>query len=233
METIIIILLLLSAISFSLQLQFFKVRWITALYLAVISVFIYNIYPLAIEQSYTSLREMFSDVEMMNNFVVLLVIESTLGVVLSMLMIKDHFNEPINRFFRWFVYFPGITIFPAIFYLESLIFLQGFDIEFSSLAIVLCISIPTVIWLLGRAVKSIIPEVDLKLELKFVLHILQLIGGVVISIVVLKLPVNRVEGEYLTIDQIIPIVLFSIFFILVGMVVRGLKIKRLSKKLNR
>ena len=160
------------------------------MYCLILAVGFYLSYPLAIEQSYTSFQTTLANQKIVSNFLVLQIVECILGLLFCIFLIRDFYKERTIPVFRYFKLFPGFIVLPALFYAESLIFLSFSGISFQLLAIAIALVFPLMIWGLMQFTSWLIPEYDLRLELKFILHILQLILSVVISVKIYALPVQ-------------------------------------------
>ncbi len=217
MHTLIIILFVLVFLSLVIQLSLIHQKYSTVVFYILSSVILYFLYPFAIEQSYSKFKSLTQNVQTVSNFMVVQIIECLLGILFSIFLIKIFYNERVHKFFKYFIFFPGLIIFPAIFYAESAIFLNVSGMNFQLLAVIIAISLPAIIIGLKIMIKVLIPEYDLRLELKFILHILQLLTAIVISINIFKLPTANIESDF-HISQLL--VFFGLVFIfgIVGLV---------------
>ena len=226
-QTLTIILLVLAIIACSLQFSLFPVRKVIWGWLAGIAVYVYLMYSKAIEQSYSVFTEMISDSSLMTDFAVLLIIEAIAGLLLSIYLIRFYYNERVKKYFHYFVYLPGITLFYAIFYLESYLFLQITGINFQWLAIILAIVIPLFLLTVKWIITSLIPEFDLRLELKFGLHIIQLVGAVILSVLLLSLPVKRMD-IMISVNQLSVFLITVFVFAALGVLWYNFRMKQLN-----
>ncbi|MCU4155534.1 hypothetical protein J1N10_06070 [Carboxylicivirga sp. A043] len=229
MQTIVITLFILAIVSFAIQLQLFRNRWLLWGWLFVVALFVYFMHHLAIDQSYKTFRATLTNSSVMMDFTVLQVIEAVGGLLVSIFLIRAHYNEPVKKFFRYSIYLPGIIIFPALFYLESIFFLQVHGIDFKSVALIVAIIAMVVLYILGWGFKALIPEFDLQLEMKFIVHLLQLIGGIILSVVMLRLPIHSAGQELSALPMLV------LLFVALGGIISGLfwyriKLKRFAKR---
>ncbi len=225
-QALVIILFVLAIVSCSIQFSLFPIKKVIWGWLAGISVYVYLMYQQAIEQSYSVFREMLSNSTLMTDFTVLQVIEAIGGILLSIYLIRFHFKERVKSIYQYFVYLPGIILFPAIFYIESYLFLQITGMNFQGLAICLAIAIPALILLMKWGITSLIPEFDLRLELKFALHIIQLVNAVILSVFLLRLPVKTVNIDS-PINQILTLLFVLFVFVAVGALWYNFRMKQL------
>ncbi len=191
MQSIIIVLLVVSLLSFSLQLSLFSYKKAQWLWLVAVGIGIYWMYPQAIQQSYSKFQQYINNSSLMGNFSTIAVFESIMGIVMSIYMIRFIFEKHTRyKSLHYVNYLPGIISFPAIFYLESYAFLHIRSLSFQTLAIVLTVAIPALLVGIRYLLVVLIPEIDLRFELKFFVHFLQLILAIVLSVLLTKSAVN-------------------------------------------
>lgn len=196
MQTLITVLFILAIIAFPLQLSLLKRKYIIYGWLILTGCFIWFMHTRAIEQSYSRFQEQLSDTDLVGNLLVLQIIESIGGMLLSIFLIRLHYNERVKKNFHLLVYFPGIIVLPALFYLESYMFLNIPGIPFKVLAAILAISIPLLLLLVLYFLKQMVEEFDLRLEIKFMVHLFQLLLAVIISITLFRLPTSATKTAF-------------------------------------
>lgn len=228
-EALVIILLVLAIASCSLQFTLFPLRRIIWGYLVGIGIYIYLMYSRAIEQSYSVFKEILSETPLMTDFVVVQVIEAIGGLLISIFLIRFYYNEPVKRYFQFLVYFPGIIVFPAIFYAESYLFLQVSGMNFQVLAIVMATTFPLFLLAGKWLITNLIPEFDLRLELKFGIHIIQLICAVILSVVLFRLPVKTANLS-VSANQLIAMLSIGLLFTVLGVLWYNFRMNKLINK---
>lgn len=218
METLILILFATAVLLTGIQLSFVGNKWAVAAWLLVLAIFVFAMHTRAIEQSYDSFTRQLENTRLITDFVVVLVLEALLGILTAIFMIRKHFGESTRSRFRLAMYFPGLTVFPALFYFMSLFYLNSFTFSFTSVAVVLAVAFPLVMLLLRYTAKKIVPEFELRAELKFILHILQLLGGIILSIQYMKLPVaQRSDAPVLPLGDLLMMLLLIAGFVGIGL----------------
>lgn len=226
METLVLILFILSFLLTGIQLSFMPKKLMVGMCLLVSGLFTFAMHSRAIEQSYDSFMRQLEDTSLVTDFVVVLVIEAILGLLLAIFMIRKHYGEPVRKFFRNAVYFPGIIVFPALFYAMSLVYLNTTSFSFTSIAIVLSFVFPLILLGIRFLVKKLIPEFELRAELKFILHIIQLLGGIILSIQYLKLPVSQQHNtSALPVNNLIVMILITLGIIGLGILKHRLMLR--------
>ncbi len=218
METLILILFATAVLLSGIQLSFVGNKWAVAAWLLVFGIFVFAVHTRAIEQSYDSFTRQLENTRLITDFVVVLVLEALLGILTAIFMIRKHFGESARSRFRLAMYFPGLTVFPALFYFMSLFYLNSFTFSFTSVAVALAVAFPLVILLLRYTAKKIVPEFELRAELKFILHILQLLGGIILSIQYMKLPVAQLsDAPVLPLGDLLIMLLLTAGFVGIGL----------------
>ncbi|MCL3781963.1 hypothetical protein EMN47_16375 [Prolixibacteraceae bacterium JC049] len=225
-QTVVIILFLLAFATSCLQFSLFPNRKVLGMQLVLIAVFMYFIHSWAIEQSYSRIKDSLSDMALMTDYTVLQVIEAIGGVLLSIFLIRMLFKEPVKKVFRYFVYCPGIMLFPALFYFESYLFLTISGVNFQLMAVTIAIVVPFLILIVRKGLLKLIPEAELRLELKFGLHLIQLAGAVILSILLFSLPVPLIN-ETVEITQLLLLAGSVIIVAVVGFVFYNYRLKKI------
>ena len=195
MSLLIIILFITAFTSFILQISLIKRFAVQLGFCGILSLGLYFSYPYAIEQSYSSFKATIENKEIVSNFLVIQIIECIMGLLFCIFLIRDFFKERTIAIFRYFKLFPGIIVIPAFFYLQSVVFLNVPGIDFQVLALIIAVLFPILVFGSIKLFNCLIPEYDLRLELKFIIHILQLILSVVVSIKLFALPVKSSLGD--------------------------------------
>lgn len=185
MDTIVWILILLVAFSFVLKQSFWPIMAVWGI-AAMAAVFIVLMWPYAIEQSKTQIADWLANPALMQDTAVFLTIEVALQMIFCLLSVHVANFSPVKRRMTWvwktLYWFPGILIFPVLFFgLTQLIFAMP-GISFQQVAwgfgFVVLIVIPLVRWV----VKVALPEEDLRLELFFLMNALIVILGVIATV---------------------------------------------------
>ncbi len=175
-------MMILVCFSFVLKQTFHGVKEIMVI--AVLTAFFVGLsWPFAIEQSKTQIAAWIADQKLMLDMAVLLSVD----VALTMLFCVNHVDlktsEHVSRrkwmFYIVLKYFPGLLVFPVLFsLLVMLIFMlpgMSFQVVAWSLAVVLLVLVPA----LAYALRWILPERPIRLELLFLVEVLLGLMGIV------------------------------------------------------
>ena len=175
MDTVVLVLMLLTAFNFLLKQTFWKLIAV-GIIAAICAVFAGLMWPYAIEQSKTQIANWLSNQPLMLDTSVLLSVEVCIQMAYAMLAIhvaNDYPAKPrmilMYRFLRWF---PGLLIFPVLF--SGLVYLifafpgTSFQTIAWSYAAFILAAIPC-----GRFILLyLLPEKELRLELFFLTNAL-------------------------------------------------------------
>lgn len=230
MQTLIVILFALAWLSFLLQISLSKQKRVAFAFALLIAIGLYLSYPYAIEQSYTKFREILLNIKWLSNLIVFQIIESLAGILFSIFLIRMFYNEKVQKIFRFFIYFPGIIIFPTIFYTQSFLFLNLTGLDFKILAIGIALIMPLSIIALRFLICYLVPEYDLRLELKFIVHIIQLILAVFISVKLFSLPTTQQQIQEFSIYQLLALLMLLLIFGIIGIINYNRKMLKMIKK---
>ncbi len=228
-QTLIIILFLLAWLSFVLQLSITNNKTVVIIFLSLIAIGLFLSYPYAIEQSYSKFKGVVANKELVSNLMVLQIIESVLGLLFSIFLIRKFYNERVHKIFKWFIYFPGIVIVPTIFYTQSFFFLNFAGLSFQTFAVIIAVCMPLAIWGLRFLVKYLVPEYALRLELKFITHTFQLLVAVIISVLLFSLPTANNYIQQFPIYQTLVFALLIVVFGALGIWQYNRQIKKMNR----
>lgn len=185
METIVLVLMLVIGFSFMLK-QTFNKKWTVVAIATTAAVFVGLMWSFAIEQSKTQILDWLQNPDLMRDTSVILTIEVVINIVYCMLAVHIRSTGPISkrmlntyRILRWF---PGLMIFPVLF--SALVYLifalpgYSFTLISWSLASVVLIIIP----LGSYALKKMLYEKELRLEMLFLSNLLIAILGIIATV---------------------------------------------------
>lgn len=177
MEAVIQLLIFLLIVDFLLKISFWKTGQMMIISF-ICGIFVFAVYPYAIEQSKTQITDFLNDTEMLLDASVLISIESGLGIAFCFSMMKSLFGETW-KYQSILTFFPGLLIFPVLFYeLTNLIFMfPGIDFALTAclFGAALVVGIPAV----SFGLKKLLPEKDLRLELLFLCYFMTVIVGLI------------------------------------------------------
>ncbi len=228
MDIILSIILIFIVLQLSLHLSFFDKKEVMAGYLIVTAIFVYLAYPYAIEESYKTIKATMNNDRVITNFIGLTIFENTLILMFSIVQLELLFNSNPKKIWKYVKYFTGIAFLISVYYTETLLFIniQGFD--FQVLAIIIALIIPSVMLLLKQAIKWLVPENYLRIELKFFVSLTLIFLSVILSIIVTKTPVNTSPQSY-DFKPLILSITSAIILIIIGYIYNIFKTKKTWK----
>lgn len=185
METVILVLMLVVIFMTWLKLTFLKM-WQIIVVAVICSLFIGFSWPYAIQQSRNEISEWLGNQRLMLDTSVLLTIEVFWQMAYCMLSGKLLYGETVSRRTVWIYrilrFFPGLLIFPVLFYLQIQVMYQISGVDFAivswSLALIVFVAVIGGSYLL----KWFLPQKSLRLEVLFLSSSLVLILGIVTTV---------------------------------------------------
>ncbi|MDR1226246.1 MAG: hypothetical protein LBK47_05030 [Prevotellaceae bacterium] len=181
MELIVQILMLFIVVNCIFKLSFWK--WWQALIFALLCAgCIVAGYPLAILQSKTQIADYLQNAKAMQNAAILVTIESMVCFGFCFAALGSLFGKKASQWVKALFWYPGLLIFPVLFYVltQTIFALPG--ITFSAIANNLAIIILAVLPLLSYSIKRLIPENELRLEVHFLVSLFVCILGLITTV---------------------------------------------------
>ncbi|PID93261.1 MAG: hypothetical protein CSA95_08380 [Bacteroidetes bacterium] len=180
----------MAGLLFSLQFTFMKRKAFVLFWLLLSGVALRLFYPYALEISNTEIMSRLNDATFIGDFLVIQIFEVFFGLLISIFFIRLHYGSRERKILAYASYFPGVVVFLSLFYLQSSLFLEIRGISYNLLAWMMVFLIPLALWGFSWLMKWLLPVEDLRLEIKFILHIFQLVIAVVVSVMAFSLPVR-------------------------------------------
>lgn len=185
METVVLVMMIVVCFNYLLK-QTWRKPLFVALSTVVCALFVGLAWPWAIEQSKNQIADWLADSALMLDLAVLLTLEVALQMTFCVVAAHIHTAGRVKpsvvwiyRLLRWF---PGLLVFPVLFSLlvAAIFALPGtsFPLTAWSLAATVAVAIP-----LGRwALKHLLPEKEIRLELLFLTNALIAILGIIATV---------------------------------------------------
>ena len=185
METVVWVMILLVCFNFVLK-QTYRKEWMIAAISLVCALFVALTWQWAIEQSKSQLNDWLNNPALMLDTAVILSIEVIIQMAYCIMAVHLMNTGKVRRrtilVYRLLRWFPGLLIFPVLFHLETrcMFWLTGmaFTTIAYGLAIVVLLAIPALAW----AIKWLIPEKELRLEVFFLSNALIAILGIIATV---------------------------------------------------
>ncbi len=229
METVVFVLMLLVCFSYLLK-QTSRKLYALFISSAVCALFVGFSWPYAIEQSRSQISVWLSDAPLMLDMAVLLTLEVALQMAFCLLSARIHTSgvvRPVTlwtyRLLRWF---PGLLIFAVLFSLLTAVIFSFPGVAFNRIAWTLAAVVAVVIPSGSYALRWLLPEREIRLELLFLLQALMALLGIVASVNGRTAVVGVSPVDWPALGGI---VLLSLVGLLCGMAVYRIKLKRIIK----
>ena len=229
METVVLIMMIIVCFNYILK-QTWRKPYFVALSAIVCGMFVGGMWPYAIEQSKSRISDWLADSSLMLDLAAILTVEVALQMSFCIMAAHIHSSGKIKartlwtyRILRWF---PGILIFPVLFSLlvATIFALPGtsFPLIAWSLAAAVAIVIPTGRW----ALKRLLPEKEIRLELLFLTNALIAVLGIVATVNGQTAVAGNDPVDWIALSGVVAFVAAGI---IVGIIAYGIKLKKLIK----
>lgn len=185
METVVLVMMIVVCFNYLLK-QTWRKPFYVAFSAVVCALLVGLAWPWAIEQSKNQIAGWLADSALMLDLAVLLTLEVALQMAFCIVAAHIHsagrVKPSVVRIYRLLRWFPGLLVFPVLFSLlvAAIFALPGvsFPLVAWSLAAVVAVVIP-----LGRwALKHLLPEKEIRLELLFLTNALIAILGIIATV---------------------------------------------------
>lgn len=185
MDTVVWILILLTAFNFLLKQSFWR-PVATCVAAGIAALFVVLVWPLAIEQSKTQIADWLSDNQLMLDTSVVLTVELSLQMAFCLLSVHVANYSPVKPRMRWMYkalyWFPGVLVLLVLFFgLTQTIFTfpgMSFRLLAWLFAAFVLVAVPLGRWL----IKRLLPEPELRLELFFLTNALAAVLGIIATV---------------------------------------------------
>ena len=181
MEYIIQILILFIFINTILKLSYWK-WWQAVVFGTVCGGFILLIYPYAITQTKTQLFDFLNNARIMQDMAVLVTFESVIYLAFCFTAMRQLYGKKAKRWIKPLEWYPGLLVFPALFYvlINAVFNLSGTD--FSRIAYVLAGGVFVLFPLLSWGMKYVLPEKELRMEVQFLVSLFVAVIGLICTV---------------------------------------------------
>lgn len=230
METVVLVMMIVVCFNYLVK-QTFRKAYFVAVSAVVCALFVGLAWPWAIEQSKNQIADWLADSALMLDLAVLLTLEVALQMTFCVVAAHIHtagrVKPSVVRLYRLLRWFPGLLVFPVLFSLlvAAIFALPGvsFPLIAWSLAAIVAIVIP-----LGRwALKHLLPEREIRLELLFLANALIAILGIIATVNGRTAVAGGTTVDWMALGGVTTFVAAGG---LLGMAVFRLKQKRMNKK---
>ena len=185
MDTIVLILILLTAFNFLLKQTFWKPVAVGAA-AGIATIFVILMWPYAIEQSKTQIADWLSDNQLMLDTSVVLTLEIVLQMAFCLLAVHVANYSPVKKrmmvAYRLLYWFPGVLIIPVLFFGLTQAIFSFPGVSFKLIAWLFGLFVFVVIPLGRWLIRWLLPEEDLRVELFFLTNALVAILGIIATV---------------------------------------------------
>lgn len=232
METVVLVMMIVVCFNYLLK-QTWRKPFYVAFSAVVCALLVGLAWPWAIEQSKNQIAGWLADSALMLDLAVLLTLEVALQMTFCVVAAHIHtagrVKPSVVRLYRLLRWFPGLLIFPVLFsLLVAAIFAMpgtSFPLVAWSLAAIVAVAIP-----LGRwALKRLLPEKEIRLELLFLTNALIALLGIIATVNGRTAVAGATAVDWPALGSVMSLVAAGG---LLGVAVFRIKQKRMNKKLK-
>ena len=185
MEAVLLIMIFLVCFNFVLK-QTYRKPWYVLASAVVCALFVVVAWPWAIEQSKSQLHDWLNNPKLMLDTAVILSVEVIIQMAYCILAVHLAYTGRVRRrtvwLYRLLRWFPGLLIFPVLFYIETqcMFLFTGADFQVVAYGLAACVLIlvPMLTW----GVRWLVPEKELRLEVFFLSNALIAILGIIATV---------------------------------------------------
>ena len=181
MELLVQILMLFVVLATALRLSFSS-RGYALVYALLLGGFVYLSSPYAIEQTKTGLAAYIADRSLREYAAIFISLEVALFVGYSFSRLERPRSRRGQLLALALAAYPGLLLFPVLFYLQSTLLFALPGVSFSLLAFLLAVASALAVYGLGRALRWLVPEEELRLEVFFLVQLFTFILGIIASV---------------------------------------------------
>ena len=181
MELLVQILMLFVVLATALRLSFSS-RGYALVYALLLGGFVYLSSPYAIEQTKTGLAAYIADRSLREYAAIFISLEVALFVGYSFSRLERPRSRRGQLLALALAAYPGLLLFPVLFYLQSTLLFALPGVSFSLLAFLLALASALAVYSLGRALRWLVPEEELRLEVFFLVQLFTFILGIIASV---------------------------------------------------
>ncbi|MEB3004593.1 hypothetical protein [Capnocytophaga sp. G2] len=175
--SLLLIFILLNSI---IKLSFWKL-WQVTLFGLIVGGFLWRVYDFASEQSQVTLDQMLSNIKILSDMAVLVTIESAIGILFCFVALRDYYQNRESRWTRVLRWFPGVLIFPCLFYGLAQAFFYFSGVDFQTITFIIIGMTLFFIIAGAKAIAWALPERDLRLEVHFLMSIFVTLLGLALT----------------------------------------------------
>lgn len=185
MEAVLLIIIFLVCFNFVLK-QTYRKWWLVMAGAVVCALFVCVAWPWAIEQSKSQLNDWLNNPKLMLDTAVILSFEVIIQMAYCILAVHLAYTGKVRRrtiwLYRMLRWFPGLLIFPVLFYIETQCMFLFTGTDFQTIAYCLAVCVLILIPLLAWGIRWLVPEKELRLEVFFLSNALIAILGIIATV---------------------------------------------------
>ena len=172
---------------------FIERAWGRLLTAALVAAVAYAVYPIVLRQSLPAFLGSLEGADI-QTLAAVLAFDGVVGCAGATLLLRARPAPPFDRVRRWVrlaAYQVGVIPVLALFYLEMKVFDAASEWSFETTAMVLCLAIVAAGTAGSEAIRRLLPDVDLRVELRLLVHVGQVVLAAALTAYALQGGVER------------------------------------------
>lgn len=223
MLVLILFLFVICFAGFCLQSSFLNKK-LVIVYAIISSLFIYFSHEYVINESFSSIRKMLENQNLMYSFSIIVTIESIFGILTNLSILKKSKSDK----FYLLKYVPSVSWFLTLYVLEVFVFLNIAGMNFVVLASAVAIATALVYLLLVTFFKNE-KEKEFAFNLKVAIHIIQIILSSIITVIYTVKPYSAAHQDYGVLPLVV-VIASALPIIVIGFFYNKLRLIKLANK---
>lgn len=159
----------------------------------ILSGLIFILFPLSIRLNIELLTGFLDDFHTLSSICTYQIVESIAIMLLSILLIKDHYTSKQSAIVRTFSLMPSGVFLLGIFFIQTYVLSRGWGLAFYQSALIYSAGLFIILWLTAVGIRKLFLNWEWRIELKIMLSFLQIVLAMFLPLLLLGLRTNEVQ----------------------------------------
>ena len=193
MELFLAILFILGFFHTAINLSLFSRKRNIAIFSFILSVLIFLFFPLSIRLSMEALTRFLGSFHTLSSICTYQIVESIAIMLLSILLIKDHYAGRQSVLARTFSLMPSGVFLLGTFFIQTYFLNRGWGLAFYQNALIYSAGLFIILWLTAVGIRKLFLDWEWRIELKIMLSFLQIVLAMFLPLLLLGLRTHEVQ----------------------------------------
>ncbi len=187
MELFLAILFILGFFHTAINLSLFKRKRNIAWFGFIFAAIIFALFPLSIRLNIEVLIDFIGSFNTLSTICTYQIVESIAIMLLSILLIKDHYAGRQSPFVKLFSLMPSVVFLLGIFFIQVYILSRGWGLAFYQSALIYSAGIFIILWLSAVGIRKLFLDWEWRIELKIMISFLQIVLAMFLPLLLMGL----------------------------------------------